>query len=125
MSQAIIFVVSWRKKPKVKDYYFIFRYFVLFNDGALLGYKSKPKEGFPEPLNDFMIKDAQTMCYDKPRPNMFMIRCLQWTTIIERTFYAESKEVKIDFIEIFSSVFIAFFNIWNILVYLIINFFKL
>ncbi|PAV60676.1 hypothetical protein WR25_14434 isoform B [Diploscapter pachys] len=80
------------------------RYFVLFNDGALLGYKSKPKEGFPEPLNDFMIKDAQTMCYDKPRPNMFMIRCLQWTTIIERTFYAESKEARDRWISAIESI---------------------
>lgn len=33
---------------------------MIFNDGALLGFRAKPKEGqpFPEPLNDFMIKDA-------------------------------------------------------------------
>nr|AZJ37421.1 AKT-1b [Haemonchus contortus]AZJ37422.1 AKT-1b [Haemonchus contortus] len=70
------------------------RYFILFHDGALLGFKTKPKLGqpFPEPLNDFMVKDAQAIRYDKPRPNMFMIRCLQWTTVIERTFYAETDE---------------------------------
>ncbi|CAI5452676.1 unnamed protein product [Caenorhabditis angaria] len=72
------------------------RYFVLFYDGALLGFRAKPKDPgtFPEPLNDFIIKDAQTIAYDKPRPNMFMIRCLQWTTVIERTFYAETSEVR-------------------------------
>ncbi|CAD6186933.1 unnamed protein product [Caenorhabditis auriculariae] len=72
------------------------RYFILFNDGALLGFRARPKTGvpYPEPLNDFMIKDAQTICYDKPRANMFMIRCLQWTTVIERTFYAESAEMR-------------------------------
>ncbi|KAK6753346.1 hypothetical protein RB195_012753 [Necator americanus] len=70
------------------------RYFILFHDGALLGFKTKPKLGqpFPEPLNDFMVKDAQAIRYEKPRPNMFMIRCLQWTTVIERTFYAETAE---------------------------------
>ncbi|PIO59730.1 PH domain protein, partial [Teladorsagia circumcincta] len=70
------------------------RYFILFHDGALLGFKTKPKSGqpFPEPLNDFMVKDAQAIRYDKPRPNTFMIRCLQWTTVIERTFYAETAE---------------------------------
>ncbi|KAJ1374576.1 RAC-alpha serine/threonine-protein kinase, variant 2 [Parelaphostrongylus tenuis] len=70
------------------------RYFILFHDGALLGFKTKPKldRPFPEPLNDFMIKDAQAIRYEKPRPNMFMIRCLQWTTVIERTFYAETEE---------------------------------
>ncbi|VDM68932.1 unnamed protein product [Strongylus vulgaris] len=73
-----------------------FRYFILFNDGALLGFKAKPKLGqpFPEPLNDFMVKDAQAIRYEKPRPNMFMIRVLQWTTVIERTFYAETAEVR-------------------------------
>ncbi|WKY10370.1 hypothetical protein Q1695_002597 [Nippostrongylus brasiliensis] len=70
------------------------RYFILFHDGALLGFKAKPKLGqpFPEPLNDFMVKDAQAIRYDRPRANMFMIRCLQWTTVIERTFYAETAE---------------------------------
>ncbi|KJH47669.1 kinase domain protein [Dictyocaulus viviparus] len=70
------------------------RYFILFHDGALLGFKTKPKIGrqFPEPLNDFMVKDAQAIRYEKPRANMFMIRCLQWTTVIERTFYAENAE---------------------------------
>ncbi|CAJ0584736.1 unnamed protein product, partial [Mesorhabditis spiculigera] len=70
------------------------RYFLLFRDGALAGFKTKPDHGqaFPEPLNDFMIKDAQVCSMEKPRANMFMIRCLQWTTIIERTFYAESAE---------------------------------
>ncbi|EYB89361.1 hypothetical protein Y032_0233g3117 [Ancylostoma ceylanicum] len=70
------------------------RYFILFHDGALLGFKTKPKLGqpFPEPLNDFMVKYAQAIRFEKPRQNVFMIRCLQWTTVIERTFYAETAE---------------------------------
>lgn len=36
------------------------RYFVLFKDGALLGFKAKPEGGnFQEPLNDFTVKDVQ------------------------------------------------------------------
>lgn len=35
----------------------------------------------------------QVVKLEKPRANMFMIRCLQWTTIIERTFYAENANV--------------------------------
>lgn len=72
------------------------RYFILFHDGALLGFKAKPKLGqpFPEPLNDFMVKDAQAIRFDKPRPNMFMIRCLQWTTVIERTFFSDTAEAR-------------------------------
>lgn len=76
------------------------RYFMLFKDGALVGFKVKPESGqpFPEPLNDFMIKDAQVVTMEKPRSNMFMIRCLQWTTIIERTFYADSVETRLKWI---------------------------
>ncbi|EFP11338.1 CRE-AKT-1 protein [Caenorhabditis remanei] len=82
------------------------RYFMLFHDGALLGFRTKPKEGqpYPEPLNDFMIKDAATMTFEKPRPNMFMVRCLQWTTVIERTFYAENAEARARWIEAIEAI---------------------
>ncbi|ULT89702.1 hypothetical protein L5515_008097 [Caenorhabditis briggsae] len=77
------------------------RYFIIFKDGALLGFRSKPKDSvpYPEPLNDFMIKEAATMTFEKPRPNMFMVRCLQWTTVIERTFYADSPESRAKWIK--------------------------
>lgn len=29
---------------------------------------------------------------ERPRPNTFIIRCLQWTTVIERTFHVETPE---------------------------------
>ncbi|KTF80158.1 hypothetical protein cypCar_00046065, partial [Cyprinus carpio] len=29
---------------------------------------------------------------ERPKPNTFIIRCLQWTTVIERTFHVESPE---------------------------------
>lgn len=34
------------------------RYFVLFNDGALLGFKTKV-DTYSDPLNDFTVKDVQ------------------------------------------------------------------
>jgi RAC serine/threonine-protein kinase len=34
------------------------RYFVLFKDGALLGFKNKV-DTFNDPLNDFVVKDVQ------------------------------------------------------------------
>lgn len=76
------------------------RYFILFRDGALVGFKAKPEPvpPYPEPLNDFVIKDAQVVKLEKPRANMFMIRCLQWTTIIERTFYAENANIREEWI---------------------------
>ncbi|CAC70087.1 Serine/threonine-protein kinase akt-2 [Caenorhabditis elegans] len=82
------------------------RYFILFRDGTLLGFRSKPKEDqpLPEPLNNFMIRDAATVCLDKPRPNMFIVRCLQWTTVIERTFYADSADFRQMWIEAIQAV---------------------
>lgn len=70
------------------------RYFLLYDDGALLGYKSKPNtdQTLPEPLNDFIVKEAQILYSDSPKPNVFFIRCLQWTTVIERNFCAESAQ---------------------------------
>lgn len=29
---------------------------------------------------------------EQPRENVFVVRCLQWTTVIERTFHAGSVE---------------------------------
>jgi len=31
---------------------------------------------------------------DRPKPNTFIIRGLQWTTIVERTFSTEKPEVR-------------------------------
>jgi RAC serine/threonine-protein kinase len=100
------------------------RYFVLFKDGALLGYKNRV-ENFGEPLNVFIVKTDiqvirndykkqpavyvfQLMKVEKPKANTFLIRGLQWTTVIERMqvpkykliqhfrsrFYAESAELR-------------------------------
>ncbi|KAI6229780.1 AGC/AKT protein kinase [Aphelenchoides fujianensis] len=66
------------------------RYFVLFSDGALLGYKSKVEQSFNDPLNVFTVKDVQTMRVDRPRPFTFLLRGLQHTTIVERMFCTES-----------------------------------
>lgn len=34
------------------------------------------------------------MRLETPRPNTFLIRVLQWTTVVERMFCAESDEVR-------------------------------
>ena len=36
--------------------------------------------------------ECQLMKTERPRPNTFIIRCLQWTTVIERTFHVETTE---------------------------------
>nr|CAH0105258.1 unnamed protein product [Daphnia galeata] len=70
------------------------RYFVLLDDGSLLGFKHKPEPGIglAEPLNNFTVKGCQIMKADRPKPFTFHIRGLQWTTVIERTFHVESEK---------------------------------
>ncbi|KAK0411710.1 hypothetical protein QR680_005798 [Steinernema hermaphroditum] len=72
------------------------RYFLLFKDGALLGFKGAPEENapLPEPLNDFTVKDVQLLKTEKPKPFGFTVRGLQFTTVIERMFYASSSDVR-------------------------------
>lgn len=39
-----------------------------------------------------LSSECQLMKTERPRPNTFIIRCLQWTTVIERTFHVETPE---------------------------------
>ncbi|KAK4287769.1 hypothetical protein Pmani_039168 [Petrolisthes manimaculis] len=66
------------------------RYFFLLEDGTLLGFKTKPEHGLDDPLNNFTVKRCQILKTERPRPNTFIIRGLHWTTVIERTFNAQS-----------------------------------
>lgn len=69
------------------------RYFYLLADGSLRGFKAKPDNPFStEPLNNFTVKGCQIMKMDRPKPYTFVIRGLQWTRVIERTFYADSEQ---------------------------------
>lgn len=70
------------------------RYFLLKNDGTFIGYKERPQdlEQRESPLNNFSVAQCQLMKTERPRPNTFIIRCLQWTTVIERTFHVETPE---------------------------------
>ncbi|KAK7125241.1 hypothetical protein R3I93_020813 [Phoxinus phoxinus] len=74
------------------------RYFVLKSDGSFIGYKEKPEPSADQssPLNNFSVEECQLMKTERPRPNTFMIRCLQWTSVIERTFHVERSEERYD-----------------------------
>lgn len=77
------------------------RYFVLRDDGALVGFKVKPDQQMAataQPLNNFTVRGCQIMSVDKPKPFTFVIRGLQWTTVIERTFHVESEEDREDWV---------------------------
>uniref|UniRef100_A0A8C7F9D5 non-specific serine/threonine protein kinase n=1 Tax=Oncorhynchus kisutch TaxID=8019 RepID=A0A8C7F9D5_ONCKI len=70
------------------------RYFLLKRDGTFIGYKERPQDvdQLETPLNNFSVAQCQLMKTERPKPNTFIIRCLQWTTVIERTFHVESPE---------------------------------
>lgn len=68
------------------------RYFILRSDGSLVGYKNLPTTQVPsEPSNNFTVARCQIMSVDRPRPYTFIIRGLQWTTVIERMFSCETE----------------------------------
>ncbi|GLH17058.1 RAC serine/threonine-protein kinase, partial [Gryllus bimaculatus] len=68
------------------------RYFVLLENGALIGFKNRPEpDALGDPLNNFTVKGCQIMACDRPKPYTFVIRGLQWTTVIERTFHVDSE----------------------------------
>ncbi|XP_026978251.1 RAC-gamma serine/threonine-protein kinase isoform X1 [Sagmatias obliquidens] len=72
------------------------RYFLLKTDGSFIGYKEKPQDvDLPYPLNNFSVAKCQLMKTERPKPNTFIIRCLQWTTVIERTFHVDTPEERI------------------------------
>ncbi|KAM4020942.1 RAC-beta serine/threonine-protein kinase [Anomaloglossus baeobatrachus] len=72
------------------------RYFLLKSDGSFIGYKEKPDSSEHSlvlpPLNNFTVGECQLMKTERPRANTFVIRCLQWTTVIERTFHVDTPE---------------------------------
>ncbi|KAJ4918392.1 hypothetical protein JOQ06_022057 [Pogonophryne albipinna] len=69
------------------------RYFLLKSDGSFIGYKDKPQDSdLAYPLNNFSVAKCQLMKTERPKPNTFIIRCLQWTTVIERTFHVDTPD---------------------------------
>ena len=48
--------------------------------------------------------ECQLMKQEKPRPNTFVVRGLQWTTIVERMFCVDSPDEREDWIQAIRSV---------------------
>uniref|UniRef100_A0A3P8USD8 non-specific serine/threonine protein kinase n=1 Tax=Cynoglossus semilaevis TaxID=244447 RepID=A0A3P8USD8_CYNSE len=81
------------------------RYFLLKTDGSFIGYKEKPQDAdLPYPLNNFSVAKCQLMKTERPKPNTFIIRCLQWTTVIERTFHVDSPDERDEWTEAIQTV---------------------
>uniref|UniRef100_A0A3B4AVP4 non-specific serine/threonine protein kinase n=1 Tax=Periophthalmus magnuspinnatus TaxID=409849 RepID=A0A3B4AVP4_9GOBI len=43
-------------------------------------------------IRTFVFAECQLMKTERPKPNTFIIRCLQWTTVIERTFHVDTPD---------------------------------
>ncbi|KAF7281219.1 AKT serine/threonine protein kinase [Rhynchophorus ferrugineus] len=80
------------------------RYFVLYDDGALSGFKTKPEDYNVDPLNNFTVRQCQIMTTDRPKPYTFVIRGLQWTTVIERMFHVETQQERDEWVMAIKSV---------------------
>uniref|UniRef100_A0A8C5GHM6 non-specific serine/threonine protein kinase n=1 Tax=Gouania willdenowi TaxID=441366 RepID=A0A8C5GHM6_GOUWI len=76
------------------------------SDGSFIGYKEKLdlNEQSSPPLNNFSVAECQLMKTERPKPNTFVIRCLQWTTVIERTFHVDSNEEREEWMRAIQSV---------------------
>lgn len=64
------------------------------------------------------------MSVDRPKPYTFVIRGLQWTTVIERTFHVETEQEREDWVAAIRCVF--YFNnksvkLQNIKFYIVYN----
>lgn len=44
------------------------------------------------PWSELCFTECQLMKTERPKTNTFVIQCLQWTTVIERTFHVDSNE---------------------------------
>ncbi|XP_076291183.1 AKT serine/threonine protein kinase [Lasioglossum baleicum] len=83
------------------------RYFVLRDDGTLVGFKAKPDQQMAaaaQPLNNFTVRGCQIMSVDRPKPYTFVIRGLQWAAVIERTFHVETEQEREDWVAAISYV---------------------
>ncbi|XP_077288316.1 LOW QUALITY PROTEIN: AKT serine/threonine protein kinase [Arctopsyche grandis] len=76
------------------------RYFLLFDNGHLVGFKNQPeRNNYNDPLNNFTVKGCQIMPFDRPKPYTFTIRGLQWTTVIERRFHVDSEKGREEWVQ--------------------------
>lgn len=80
------------------------RWFVLKSDGSFQGFKQRPTAS-AEPLNNFKIEpNVNILANDKLKKNAFVIRVLQWSTFIDRTFCTENEGERTEWIDAISKV---------------------
>ncbi|VDM06063.1 unnamed protein product [Schistocephalus solidus] len=52
-----------------------------------------------QPLNNFTVRDCQIICLNKPKPYTFLMRGLQWTTVVERLFFVEHESERHEWLQ--------------------------
>uniref|UniRef100_A0A4W3JWC9 non-specific serine/threonine protein kinase n=1 Tax=Callorhinchus milii TaxID=7868 RepID=A0A4W3JWC9_CALMI len=67
---------------------------------------TSPNQSETESNSVYLLLSAecQLMKTERPRPNTFIIRCLQWTTVIERTFHVDTPEEREEWTEAIQTV---------------------
>ncbi|XP_065845039.1 RAC-gamma serine/threonine-protein kinase-like [Oscarella lobularis] len=80
------------------------RYFQLWSDGSLYGYKEPPKDGKTERLNNFSVEKCQLMKMNKGKKSGFVMRVLQWTNFIERFFSVDRTDERDAWVEAIEKV---------------------
>ncbi|EDO43584.1 predicted protein, partial [Nematostella vectensis] len=80
------------------------RFFQLWSDGSFIGYKEVPKNKELEPLNNFTVVGAEVLKTEKPKPNTFFLRIIQWTTFVQRTFHVDTPEEREEWINAIQQV---------------------
>lgn len=82
------------------------RYFILKDNGDFIGYKKEPstEDELKNVLNNFTVKNCEIILTDRPRKFTFSIRGLHLTTVVERTFHAESEEERLSWVNAIEAV---------------------
>ena len=88
-------IKNWRK-----------RYFILRQDGAFLGYRTKPEHGLGDPLNDFTVKGQSQGQITHPLPEKeALIKNYQYISrLITNGYYIpDLQNLILDFISVLST----------------------
>ncbi|KAF5302212.1 hypothetical protein FQA39_LY10251 [Lamprigera yunnana] len=79
----------WKKGECIRNWRL--RFFILLENGQLLGFKKNPHSDLSKkPLNSFHIKGCEICELNSVKPFVFIIKCLQRNCQVERTFSSEN-----------------------------------
>ncbi|ESN90376.1 hypothetical protein HELRODRAFT_119785, partial [Helobdella robusta] len=92
----------WKRGEHIKNWRK--RYFILRDNGTFYGFRCKPEHDQQDPLNNFTVKGCQLMKFERPRPNTFVVRGLQMTTVVERMFSLDTQEERDEWLQAITRV---------------------